>query len=457
VSRQNWVDDDFRSFRANFTLSLTPSVPLQANLRAVMVPALGKLRRYTGASAALHFFVNPTFRQLHVVACGGSPTLTEILRNERARRGKRDDLTPSERLPQYVEMRLDSIEATTSIFKEQDDEYSAILRRDLLHLMQIAAHEFPDEFAGQEPRSGDLVVVLPLRSDRYPRLGYFVLWSPERTLQASAERFEDREMRYKFQTRLRQIVVRVFTNFYRMAPHTYLPEYYKPATREVTLMCVQIRDFDRISANIQEHRGLKSEAEKASCQLTLIKQFGEIAAATVDAHMGRVDQNWANGLLAVFGEYLDSPDGSPRPGVKRALAAAADMVSRFAKYSAGWLRQDFRIQEFIKTSNRLSIAPSLAVAIEYGPAMFDYFGSSEQRVFVTVGKSVNFVKELAACVGRDVDSPPILLSQPAFAYADEIVTGATFQTVTLPGRLEPTPVYPVRVEDVTYQSRVALT
>ena len=52
--------------------------------------------------------------------------------------------------------------------------------------------------------AGDVVIVLPLRSPDYPKLGFFVLWSPEDTLREAADNPGDKETRCIFQARLRQ-------------------------------------------------------------------------------------------------------------------------------------------------------------------------------------------------------------------------------------------------------------
>ena len=281
MPRRTWVDDDFQAFRANFLSSLAPSVPLQENLRAVMVPALAKLRRYAKAAVALHFFVNPMYKEVHVVMCGASERTNDVVRQERARRSEARNLIPAKELPCYFEHRLETMEATAKLFRNQEEEYTVALTKELLRVTQNLARDRADEFNGQQPRAGDLLIVLPLRSKGSPQLGYFVLWSPEAKLKETADSVRDREIRCTFQSRLRQVLVRIFANYYRMGPSTYLPSYYRPGRKKVTLMWAHIRDFDRIWANIELHGGLVAE-DKEKCRLKLLGEFGQIAAQSVE-------------------------------------------------------------------------------------------------------------------------------------------------------------------------------
>ena len=116
MPRYSWIDDDFAAFRAGL-LSLTPSVPLQLNLRAIMAPALAKLRLYSKATVAFHFFTNPSNKEIHVMAIGAGDATAAVLASERQRRSEGTNFLPSEDLPSYYSKVLDSQEQVEKLFR----------------------------------------------------------------------------------------------------------------------------------------------------------------------------------------------------------------------------------------------------------------------------------------------------------------------------------------------------
>ena len=195
------------------------------------------------------------------------------------------------------------------------------------------------------------------------------------------------------------------------------------------------------------------------------------------ANEGRVDQNWGSGILAIFGEYLGTDEkSSARIGVKQALSAASDMIGTFDGFAKQWMAGDFRNEEFHQYSTSLSITPSIVIAIDWAPVLFDYFGSVDHRVFMAVGERVNFVKELASVAGRvgsqvgsdtsgvssnvcwldDFQGAPILLSRSAVLYCKDLISDAPSQTIALPGRSERVSVCPVYVENLSLKSAAQL-
>jgi class 3 adenylate cyclase len=476
MPHRSWIDDDFHAFRASFLSSLTPNIPLQDNLRAVMLPALAKLQRYTGAAVTVHVFVNPYYQEIHALLCGVSDTTRAVVRMERQRRAQAKDLTPSSSLPTYGEKRMKVTEAS-SLFKDLEDEYRSTLKNELLQLMQALAREHPHEFPVQTPRAGDTVIILPLRSPEYPKLGFCLLWSPGNELREAADNHGDREARCIFQARLRQLLVKIFTNYYGMTAGTYLPSYCRPGRKKVTLMCIEIQDFDRIWSRIELHGGLSAD-EKQRCRLALLTQFGRIASSAVESHQGRIDQNWGSGCLGIFSEYPTTPEGSPRTGMKNALAAAVDLVKGFEAYARVWMADDFKAAAFHEYATTIALEPTVGVGIDWGPVLFDYFGSRERRTFMAVGERLKFVKDLTSVAGRirvsgvqplevpsnvtwldEYHGPPILLSHSAHLHASDVIRDAAACTISLPGRGERTRVCPVEATmiDLRAGSPITLT
>lgn len=470
MPHRSWIDDDFHAFRASFLSSLTPNTPLQDNLRAVMFPALAKLKRYTRAAAAVHFFVNPHYQEVHALVCGSSDATSTVVCKERQRRAQAIDLKPSEDLPRYWEKRMDVTEAS-NLFKNLEEEYRLTLKSELLQVMQSLAKEHPAEFPGPPPKAGDVIIVLPLRSVEYPKLGYLVLWSSGAELREAADNHGDKETRCIFQARLRQLVIRIFTNYYGMTAGTYLPSYYSPGRKRVTLMCIEIRDFDRIWSSIELHGGLSSE-QKRKCRLSLLDQFGRIASKALESHQGRLDQNWGSGILGVFAEYPTTPEGAHRVGLKNALSAAIALVNAFEAAASMWFSVEFRGGDFHEYSTAMASEPRVGIGIDWGPVLFDYFGSEDHRTFMAVGERLKFVRDLTSMAGRlrvndshqpdpasnvswleEFQGPPILLSHSAFLHAADIIRNPTPCTVSLPGKSERTRVFPISTEMISLTAK----
>jgi class 3 adenylate cyclase len=433
-----------------------------------MLPALAKLRFYSHATVAVHFFVNAYFQEVHALLCGASERTEEVVRSERRRRATAEELRPSGNLPSYIAFELETKRAL-DLFRERDEEYAVPLKGDLLELMKNLATRSPDEFDNHVPKSTDTIIVLPLRSSAYMRLGWFVLWAPDNQLRKAAER--DREIRSTFQNRFLQLIVRIFTNFYGMEPGTYLPSYYKPSRKAVTLLCAQIRDFDRIWSNIELHGGLDADAKRI-CRMRLLEAFGRAAASAVEKNKGRIDQNWGNGLLAVFGEYPIVPETSAHLGVKSAMAAASDLVQGFEHACIGWTRDVFRADAFNEFTTALNMSPTVGIGIDWGPVIFDYFGGEEHRIFMAVGERTIFARDLAAVAGRipsehhqetdggtnicwldEYRGTPILMSHAAFIHGKSVISNPVQRAINLPGRSERTFVYPIDLRNVQLTSQ----
>ena len=449
MPRYSWIDDDFAAFRAGL-LSVTPTVPLQLNLRAVMAPALGKLRLYSKAAVAFHFFTNPLYKEVHVLTTGTAKTTADALVSERLRRSEGTNFVPSDDLPSYYPKILGSQENVDRLFKSpkmsRDEEYKCYLAGPLLAMLRELAQnkKCSAEFEGRTPSSEDLVIVLPLRNAEYPRLGHFVVWSHGDEVRTTAEWTPDREIRSMFQARMRQLIVRLFTNYYRMGPETYLPSYYIPGRKEVTLFSAEIGGFHKLWEQV---RGLPlSQNERTSVRLDLVDNFGRKAAEAIEHNGGRIDQNWGSGVLAVFGEYPEDPESSPGISLKEALAAASLLVESFSDYAKKWMETNF--------DRHISIAPPtmpmVGIGVHRAPVVFDYFGSTNNRTFLAVGEHVSFVKTLASMAGTSEEfrEKPIFLHHSAEKHARDVLENVKGLYLPIPGVASSVTVFPISKDNL---------
>jgi class 3 adenylate cyclase len=201
-----------------------------------------------------------------------------------------------------------------------------------------------------------------------------------------------------------------------------------------------------------------------------VNSFTETTAQIVERLGGRIDQLWGSGLVAVFGEYLHTPEITPRPGCQDALEAATEVVQALDRLAGSWLQTEFRIDDFKKMyADHVDIGA--AIAIDHGDVMFDYIGGARRRLFMAVGDRVNFVKQLASAAGSQRRPPhedeaslasPILLSQPAHEWAQHVLKDGSGQQVgavhrqsmiEIPGMPWPVPIFAIWPDNVDRAAR----
>jgi class 3 adenylate cyclase len=364
----------------------------------------------------------------------------------------------------------------------------------LVHILEELWNQVSDKStAPLSIKEGDKIILIPLYTSDYHRLGFFILWAPADRLEIAFNDSRKRDWASVFRTRMEQLMIRLFTNFYHMTPETYLPSYFRQESKHVALICTEIRGFDHVAQILrQRHDWDRGMATK--CLQKLVNRFSEVAAGIVEKYEGRIDQIWGNGLLAIFGQYSIIPENGLNNSSKHAqmafscmyaAMAAADIIEQCTKAFDVWLSDDFLSQDYLESfSEHISLHP--IIAIDYGDVMFDYIGSRRNRFYMAVGDHVNFVRQLADVAGRtDFDAsnqesllrqirkilnapaarqldqhqaPPILLSQPAFVGAKDnlkFIPGEPanwehhHRTIRLPGKSSLYSVYEIWPDNVT--------
>jgi class 3 adenylate cyclase len=454
-------DEDFNAFRILVSSALTPNVPLDLNLRAVMAPALHKLMLYCGAQTAIHLFVNPEVHEVHALVVG--PDCLPALRQEEYRRNNRDQTVPTSSLPEYGRLAWEEDDPRNGLFGalEQIGEerfYKPLdQERSLLLLLRDLYKERKEAFA-HRPDDQDSVLVFPLQSLDHPRLGFFVLWSPkdDPELQHCHQDAKHQKNRVRFRLSLEQIVAGLFANFYGMRPDTYLPSFCRPESKNVTLLCATLRGLDRLSECVDRRRDMDYK-EKSECIPKLIRGFNNVVAGFVRNHRGRIDQLWGDGVLAVFGEYLDSADSTPRPGCKSALHTAGQVVLEFREVAGRWLKNDFKLEAYERVYAE-AVSVSIAVAIHHGEVRLDYVGDQDDAVYIATGEQVNLVKHMAE-LG---DDKPIILSRSAEYWLRDSVRDLPGMTageiriarlICLPPRHEQFPIFLLEPDNIDLVKR----
>lgn len=355
---------------------------------------------------------------------------------------------PPRTLPAYD--RFDH-NVTHEVFRQENREYKKrINKQELAALRAITGNDRTED----SPSTGDWIIVVPLGTKRYARLGSVVVWAPADTLESRFDDSTAREGLVLFRLYVQRLLINLFSNYYDMGPETYLPSYQRSGVKAVTLLCAQIRGFDRLCQIIHQRGDFNAE-EKSECLRLLVNSFTETTADIIENLGGRIDQLWGSGLVAVFGEYLHAPEIGPSPGCQDALEASAKIVSALDNQAETWLREHFRLTEF-KRRHADHVNVQAVIAIDHGEVQFGYVGGARHRVFMAVGDRVSFVKQLSTAVEAD-DGPSILLSQPAHELARHVLkdrpndqVGAVHRQtmIKLPAMPWPIPVFSVWPESV---------
>jgi class 3 adenylate cyclase len=462
------MDIDFLIFQLRVFSSLTPNVPLQQNLRAVMAPALHKLARSCRGQVAIHLFVNQEVQEVHAMVLGSAKeTLAAVREEEERRHGGLEDLIPRPGLPEYFRLSWRNDDPRDQLFPDlnafPDERLLTPIGNTspLWYILRDLYRERRKEFRFS-PEEDDSLLVLRLPSKEYPRLGYFLVWSPktdERFLPTCDEP-RRQEARVEFRRSMARLLIRLFANFYDMKPETYLPSYCRPETKNVTLLAARLRGFDAVSACVSRRKDLTPQAQ-ANCISDLIRRFNEIFATLVRQNHGRVDQLCGDAVLAVFGEYLDTVDETPRPGCKYALSAAAALVGEFQESVKEWLDKVFRLNDYRKQGGALHVSVSVAIAIDHGEATFDYVGSKDHMTYLALGERVTLVHQLAQLPLEK----PILLTASANFWANGMLQERDGQRkgevleprqVEIPGHTGKYTVFYLEPENIATQARSAI-
>jgi class 3 adenylate cyclase len=482
------MDADFYLLLLNIVLSLRQTAPLDENLRAVLGPVLRKLQRQYHATVAIHAFVNPILKELHAMIL--APGLSEQALNDELDFRHRSDAgqtqtNPTHRkdLPAYDQLDITNHLDLARILSPEGTMRLQAASGSLEWLIKELCDLNKEDISGPlEIMGSDEVILVPLSTSKYSRLGYFILWAPGETLTSIYNDVSKQDGLIVFSNTMEKLLIRLFTNFYQMTEETYLPSYFRVERKRVALLCAEIRGFDRISQILRQRHDLGRDGA-AQCLRRLVNRFTEAAATIVEKYDGRVDQIWGNGLLAVFGQYSITSSEHPGSSCMEAAMAAAEIVESCNDLFESWLNEDFQARDHVEVySEQISLYPF--ATIDYGDVMFDYIGSAKNQFYMAVGDHVNFVKQLASVAGRaefgiddyenllrqiktivrtpdeQLSLPPILFTQPAFRWAVDTLQYTKknpanweyyHRTIRLPGRPFPYSVYEIWPENVKRQ------
>lgn len=245
-------------------------------------------------------------------------------------------------------------------------------------------------------------------------------------------------------TRLAMNVVSILGRFiedeYETTSDTYLPEHRPPrVSKTCAILFADIKNFSQL---IQILRLMEKPELIEPFMDHFCARMGKIIGETP---LGRVDKFLGDGVMALFGEYLDAPEEDYKKVVV-SVSCAWKMLEQFRELYRKWIEEGLtytdipyglwhnesisdkktkfeRLDDLRKRFNE-DVQIDLTIAINIGEIYFDYFGDRTHREYTAIGDHVNFTHRVRGAAGRYDESEHrmrtnILLSQTAYQFLRE--------------------------------------
>jgi class 3 adenylate cyclase len=461
---------DFCIYSERLLLRLSRDTPFQRNLQELMASILDKAIDNLGCTAATHIFVNQGLGEAHAMClCKNTPAWQATVQFGFMREGRMGENPDG--LPEYLQIDVATDSSFCASLGTPRDPYLIELDGEVLDIFSQIREMTPDDQRSLIPTQGERVLIVHLARKGFPRLGALVLSGYPEGEELPLEG-QSGEALVGFGRAVSRLMQHAFQSFYDMQPRTYLPSYFKPMRKKVALMCAQVRHFDLIARALdirkdQEDFNSNPEARRI-CLAELVNCFSQTVAEIVESYSGRVDQIWGDGLMAVFGEYLDATEEHVT-ACMRAVQAASEAVKQFEQAKEAWFTNHFRIGDFNRVHSEL-ISTALGIGVSFGEVDFDYLGSQDHRRYMCFGDLVCFTQDLTELACRTkIDgeaSPrfdaPIIVTRPVFEFLyrqcifdsrdQKVGDVEKCSLIGLPGRSATYPVYTLFPGNITSSS-----
>ncbi len=440
----HWVLLDALQFVNNLSLSLRVDDPLNITLRRIFSEITGKMMRYSGCSHGLHLLSNAVLNE------AGQVSVFEIhyLDIDESACGYLDSALEQRQIFMESGVEEDDLPKYTRFSKEGADGQGlqSILCDVLVSCIPCCPviHE-KSKWAGllndlnkksSQPIvcGASRILVIPLSecSRKLPNgnLGTILLWhdgygDDEGLWQALEERLL---LAAKI---FRAFVHKLLTTRYEVLEETYLPSFRIPGERPVAIMCANIRNFTP-TTEVARNFGLLSELTG------FMRSFHRTMCETIHNNLGRVHNLAGDRIMAIFGEHVTEEQAA-----KFAVKAAVEMCRKFSAVKDQFFAYE-RIQDFIKKEYE-PMDFQLAIGVNVGQVIFDYFGAPGSRIYSPLGDHVSFAQLLESEAGQYDNHlgrvrAPILLSRPAWLKSG-IVPGQKPLMLQLKGKSYEYPAY----------------
>ncbi|HEX3183809.1 MAG TPA: adenylate/guanylate cyclase domain-containing response regulator [Pyrinomonadaceae bacterium] len=171
--------------------------------------------------------------------------------------------------------------------------------------------------------------------------------------------------------------------------------------RTLTICFWDVRGFSSLCEILKAHPDKIAE---------FLRDYFEIAAATIFEHDGILDKFIGDGVMALFG-VLNDQEGNESEDAMNAIAAAKDLRDRFDKLLVKWKQQwDFYTQQKIDIG--------LGCGIATGEVLVGNVGTNFRDQFTALGADVNIASRIEA----RAKSGQILVSKATQARVKSIIS-----------------------------------
>jgi len=212
------------------------------------------------------------------------------------------------------------------------------------------------------------------------------------------------------------ILGRFVEDEYETTIDTYLPEHRPPrVSKNCGILFADIKNFSQL---VQILRLIGKPQLIEPFMDHFCARMGRIIGETP---LGRVDKFLGDGVMALFGEYLASPDEDYKKVVV-AVNCAWKMLEQFRQLYKTWVdvglshadityglwqdesligrKTNFeRLDDLRKRFNE-DVQIDLTIGINVGEIYFDYFGDRTHREYTAIGDHVNFTSRICGAAGR---------------------------------------------------------
>ena len=172
----------------------------------------------------------------------------------------------------------------------------------------------------------------------------------------------------------------------------------------------------------------------------LIKEYCNCIAEKLCIH-GRIDKFVGDAAVGIVGDLFEETDDQKT--VLRAICTATMMYDAFQEIVADWNdpeHENYWIPEFRKYFNE-DIDLRIGIGINYGPVIFDFFGSDDHKEYTAIGDTINTAERLEELASKPSESgrdyEPILISQTMFMRAESFISNYKPYMLTLRGKARP--------------------
>jgi class 3 adenylate cyclase len=172
---------------------------------------------------------------------------------------------------------------------------------------------------------------------------------------------------------------------------------------------------------------------------TIVNDFCQIMTDKACIH-GRIEKFVGDSVTCIVGDLFDEID--EQKTVLRAICTTTMMYDTFQQMVKNWEKS--WLSDFRKSYNE-DISLRLGIGVNYGPAFFDFYGSSDYRQYMAIGDTANTAQRLEELANKPHEKgkyyEPILISQTMLSRLERSMVEFNEHVLDVRGKAWPIPAY----------------